>query len=29
MTDERPPQRTLRAEDLAMPYGRLWPVIDD
>ncbi|PPI18872.1 transcriptional regulator [Rathayibacter sp. AY1D2] len=29
VTDERPPQRTLRAEDLALQYGRLRSVVDD
>ncbi|MFZ7087564.1 helix-turn-helix transcriptional regulator [Curtobacterium sp. RRHDQ10] len=29
VTDERPPQRTVRAEDLAIQYGRLRSVIDD
>jgi predicted DNA-binding transcriptional regulator YafY len=29
VTDERPPQRTLRAADLAIPDGRLRSVIDD
>jgi predicted DNA-binding transcriptional regulator YafY len=29
VTDERPPRRTLRSEDLAIPYGRLRSVIDD
>jgi predicted DNA-binding transcriptional regulator YafY len=28
VTDERPPQRTLRSADLAIPYGRLRSVID-
>lgn len=28
VTDERPPQRALRAEDLAIPYGRLRSVLD-
>ncbi|WP_181136087.1 WYL domain-containing protein, partial [Rathayibacter sp. AY2B1] len=27
VTDERPPQRTLRAEDLALQYGRLRSVV--
>ncbi|MBD8661412.1 WYL domain-containing protein [Frigoribacterium sp. CFBP 8754] len=29
VTDERPPRRVLRAEDLAIPYGRLRSVVDD
>jgi predicted DNA-binding transcriptional regulator YafY len=29
VTDERPPMRELRAEDLAIPYGRLRSVVDD
>ncbi|QWS32959.1 helix-turn-helix transcriptional regulator [Curtobacterium aetherium] len=29
VTDERPPVRTLRAEDLAIQYGRLRSVVDD
>lgn len=29
VTDERPPRRALRAEDLAIPHGRLRSVIDD
>jgi len=29
VTDERPPRRTVRPEDLAIHYGRLRPVIDD
>ncbi len=29
VTDERPPTRTLRAEDLAIQYGRLRSVVDD
>ena len=29
VTDERPPKRVLRTEDLAIQYGRLRPVIDD
>ncbi len=29
VTDERPPARTLRAEDLAIQYGRLRSVVDD
>jgi len=29
VTDERPPRRTLRSEDLAIHHGRLRPVIDD
>lgn len=29
VTDERPPTRALRAEDLAIQYGRLRSVVDD
>jgi predicted DNA-binding transcriptional regulator YafY len=29
VTDDRPPRRVLRAEDLAIPYGRLRSVVDD
>ncbi|PZE95242.1 YafY family protein [Curtobacterium sp. MCBD17_008] len=29
VTDERPPMRALRAEDLAIQYGRLRSVVDD
>lgn len=29
VTDERPAQRILRSEDLAIQYGRLRPVLDD
>lgn len=29
VTDERPPRRTLRSEDLSIAYGRLRPVMDD
>jgi len=29
VTDERPPVRTLRAEDLTIPYGRLRSVVGD
>jgi hypothetical protein len=29
VTDERPPQRILRSEDLAIQHGRLRPVLDD
>jgi len=29
VTEERPPQRALRAADLAIPYGRLRSVIED
>lgn len=29
VTDERPPRRVLRTEDLGIRYGRLRPVVDD
>ena len=29
VTDERPPARTLRREDLGIPFGTLRPVLDD